>query len=95
MKLVLALLFTTALGFGGYRASTAPEEAPTAACSIADACDVTIECTDDGTCLIRCMSDDGRACELELACDGDECVVVRCSRDGEPCDGPEPCSPCR
>jgi hypothetical protein len=79
MKLTLALLVTTALGFGGYRAATAP--VPPAADG--GACKVSVECTPAGKCLVRCESPDGKVCVQELECDGEKCSVKACK--GAPC----------
>jgi len=89
MKLFLASLLATALGVAGY--------ASMRGASATDECDVSVECTGEGTCVITCTRDDGGWCEIELGCDGDECVVLdrgECPGRDERCD--EPCAPaCR
>jgi hypothetical protein len=60
------------------------EPCPPAACPVPEDCQVDVECTDDGTCLITCEGPGGKSCEIELACTPDGgCEVVRC--DGADC----------
>jgi hypothetical protein len=81
MKLTLALLVTTALGFGGFRATTTPDTLPPP--SLAGDCKVTVQCTPEGKCQIKCESPDGKVCIKEVVCEGGKCTVKSCH--GTPC----------
>ena len=81
MKLMLALLVTTALGFGGYRAATAAD--PLAPAVAAEDCKISVKCLPDGKCQIKCEAPDGKICVKEIECDGDECAAKSCT--GTPC----------
>jgi hypothetical protein len=83
MKLTLALLVTTALGFGGFRAATTPDPLPQPPPSVAGECKVTVQCTPEGKCLIKCEFPDGKVCIKEVACEGGKCTVKSCQ--GKPC----------
>lgn len=71
MKLIASSLLLAAAGWLGLRPS-APAAAGTGACPeiCPEDCCVAAECTDRGTCLVRCYDDDGAlVCERELPCD--------------------------
>ena len=47
-------------------------------------CKISVKCTPDGTCLIRCESPDGKVCIKEIVCEEGECTVKSCQ--GTPCE---------
>lgn len=79
MKLLI-LLVLGALGLGGLGLVPGASDA-SAPSRAATECDVSVECTPQGTCLIVCYDENGQeCCREEIDCDG-------------PCD--QPCdSPC-
>ena len=90
MKPALALVSSLALGLAACGTLRASEQVDSGAAArdcagecVGQVCPATIECTGQGTCIIRWGTGDQRG-EVELRCDGETCEVVRC-------DAPEDC----
>ena len=80
---LLPALLATLGGIGAYRLAPDDSCAAPTSCPTED-CNVTVECTPRGTCLVVCRDEDGRElCRQELPCDQE------CDR---PCDAPKSCS---
>jgi hypothetical protein len=67
MKLLLLTISTAILGLGAAHWSDTPA---VDACNTED-CDIRIECTSRGTCLVTCLCPDGRTCTKEIDCPDD------------------------
>jgi hypothetical protein len=97
MKFLL-LPVAALLSGGAWLAGRSPDEpraagddcapCPMSACSSED-CQVDVYCTDEGTCVITCVGENGQRCVIELACSAGDggCRVVRCA--GEGCEAPQ------
>ena len=67
IKTALVSLLLAGVGLGSLKA-LAPSDGPR--CSPAD-CDVKVECTPQGTCMVTCYAEDGSIlCKKEIPCDG-------------------------